>query len=122
MNTFNASIQLRLANMRRFLNKYLPNGGDFDNTALYKRCLDMVRDWSLPICIRVDSVNEYEAVLIEKILFDDVNKYDKENTKDFYVLGCGFKTEDECRKWIQTRFEYYVPWVMGRYTVANKLA
>lgn len=122
MSIFNSSLHLRLANMRRFLDKYLPNGGDFNDDALYNRCLNMVRDWSLPICIRVDSQNEYEAVLIEKLLFDDINNYDKENTKDFYVLGCGFKTENACREWINKRFNYYIPWVMGHYNAAYKIA
>ncbi len=121
MSTLNASLHLRLANMRRFLDKYLPDGGDFKDNALYERCLNMVRDWCLPICIRVDSQNEYEAVLVEKLISDNVNVYDKENTKDFYVLGCGFKTEDECRKWIHTRFNYFIPWTLGRYNVASKI-
>jgi hypothetical protein len=115
MNVMISSLHLRLANVRRFLDKHLPDGGDFNNDAMYQRLLKMVREWNLPVCIRVDSQNEYEAVLVEKILFNDVNLYDKENTKDFYVLGCGFKTEQECKKWLEKACLCFVPWTLGRF-------
>lgn len=121
MATLNASLHLRLANIRRWLDKRLPDGGDFNDDNDYNTLLKMVKEWQLPIAIRVDSMNEYEAVLIEKLIDNNVNVYDKENTKEFYVLGCGWKTEDECRKWIQTRLEYFIPWTIGRYNAASKI-
>lgn len=110
-----APLHLRLANVRRFLNKYLPDGGDFNNDLLYVRLLTMIRTQRLPVCIRVDSQNEYEAVLVERVIGDDVNLYDKENTKDFYVLACGFKTEQQCQDWIMRTVEYMLPWTLGRH-------
>lgn len=114
MNVMITSLYLRLANIRRFLDKYLPEKGDFNNDALYQRLLKMCREWNLPICIRVDSMGEYEAVLVEKIIGNDVNCYTKENTKDFYVLACGFKTENDCREWMQKECQWYVGWTIGQ--------
>jgi hypothetical protein len=99
------NMHLKLANLRRFLDKHTPNEhadapelkGDL-KTRLY----NIIKRDCLPLAIRKNSDGTYDIVLLEHQL----EIYTQENTKSFYVLEVDFRFCHDASVWVYNNFNY----------------
>jgi hypothetical protein len=120
-NARRSSLQLRMANYRRMLDKMVPKSTMAISCEVTEkdkeRFYSFIKNNRIPIAIRVDFAGVCEAVVIENVITNeygrtnDCRNYTKENTSGYYVLMVG--NYREVARWLETTLEWYYHWSIG---------
>jgi hypothetical protein len=93
------NLHLKLANIRRFLDKHAPNdkadAPELDGK-IKERFYNIIKRDCLPLAIRRESNNTFDVILMER----DPKKTTFKNSKSFYVLEVNFCSAANAHMWI----------------------
>lgn len=101
------TMHLKLANIRRFLDKHAPNEHEDApelNGKIKERFYNIIARDCLPLAIRPDNNGKFDVILLER----DLTHLTQENTKAFYVLEVDFPNKLLALDWIMQQFGFNV--------------